>query len=76
MILLQDDYDTSESDGSGTIHVTANEAHATNKYVFFYGVVVETTGDYATWSKDNIRHEAINMLERDYTSPMICTETY
>ena len=60
-LCIDGEIDTGENNGSGEIIVRATGSFQ------FTGVTVETSGDYATWSEDNLKDEAAQMLARDYT---------
>jgi len=62
-----DDYDTSIDDGSGEIQVMAAGAvKITARSTMFQSVVIEVSGNRATWSDNALLSEAKDMLETDY----------
>ena len=67
-LCIDGEIDTGENNGSGEIIVRATGATPITARSFqFTGVTVETSGDYAIWSEDNLKDEAAQMLARDYT---------
>ena len=61
------DFDTSISDGSGDIQVTAADAiPLTGRSTMFRSVEIEVEGNRTDWSDNSLLSEAKEMLEADY----------